>query len=358
MLFMNGGIGNGLILAPLLAKLERARPQLKYFAAHNMALESEWIRNALGLRGPAGTFPALWRRFRQADRDVVRNFIESNSVDLILNLRKESAAADTDYFSFRNDIEEHGIQCWDLHEVVAAAGRLPIAEQAATVLRWHGVPVELQNPAWLSRYRSARPGMVGLYVGASTPVKRWPVRDWAAVVSGLRSRGFGVELAAGLVPAERELADSLRQVAGGHLSDVRPESLEDLRDWVAGLDLLVTNDTVTVHLAAALGCPVVVLYLATDGAIWSPVAAPGRLAIAQSPLALLCPLMKPDGTCSRYYDGCPAPCAEGVQPAHVLFAVQALSRGTSAHVHLAGGATIVGITPHPVSAANDPVEIR
>jgi ADP-heptose:LPS heptosyltransferase len=105
---------------------------------------------------------------------------------------------------------------------------------------------------------------------------------------------------------------------------VLPDSLDGLRDWISSLDVLISHDTVAVHLAAALGCPVVGLYLATDGAIWSPVALPGTLTVAQSAVALRCSLMKPDGTCRRYYRDCPAPCRVGVRPHDVLRALDGL----------------------------------
>ncbi|MEV5942519.1 glycosyltransferase family 9 protein [Streptomyces sp. NPDC051994] len=323
MAVINEGVGNGIIAAPLLAAFERRHPRWRYFMAPNIALDTEWVRTAVGMRGASGTFPALWRRFLPTDREELWNFIDRNGVDLVVNLRMESAEEDGNYFEFRAEATRRGVECWDLHELGERPQRLPFAEQAAGLLRVHDVPVDLNRPAWLADRRQPRPGVVGCYVGASAAVKRWPVDDWSTLITQLDDRGLNVEVAVGLGADERALAGQLSS-APGITDTVFPHSLEALRDWIAGLDVLVSNDTLAVHLAAALGCPVVTLYLATDGDIWSPVAAPEVSRIVQSAFALSCSYMKPNGTCRRYYTGCPAPCAAGVRPADVLIELDQL----------------------------------
>jgi hypothetical protein len=324
MVMMNGGLGNGFIIAPLLAALERHFHPFSYFTAPNSALESAWVRAALKMHGAVGTFSPLWRRFAESDRSAFWDFADAAGVDLIVNLRKEFILDDGNYLSFRDQAVGRGVECWDLHELGPEEARLPIGDQAAAVLRRHGVSADFAPPAWLSAFRRPRAGVVGCYVGASTAVKRWPARDWAALAAGLRHRRREIEIAAGPDEQERAIADSLARSGAVRPRPVFLASLEDMRDWIASLEVLISNDTATVHLATALGCPVVGLYLATDGAIWSPRSAPGRLAVVQSQIALSCPQMKPDGTCRRFYSGCPAPCASGVRPADVLAAFSAI----------------------------------
>lgn len=316
MVVINEGVGNGIIAAPLLAAFERSDPGWRYFMAPNIALDTEWVRTAVGMHGASGTFPALWRRFLPAHREGLWNFLDRNGVELVVNLRMESAEEDGNYFEFRAEATKRGVECWDLHELGERPQRLPFGEQAAGLLRAHNVPVDL-NPAWLADRRQPRPGVVGCYVGASAAVKRWPADEWSTLITRLDDRGLDVEVAVGLAEDEQALARRLSSTPG--VTDtVFLHSLEALRDWIAGLDVLVSNDTLAAHLAAALGCPVVTLYLATDGDIWSPMAAPEVSRVVQSAVALSCSYMKPNGTCRRYYTGCPAPCAAGVRPADVL----------------------------------------
>ena len=330
MVMMNGGLGNGFIIAPLLAALERQFRPFSYFTAPNSALESDWVRAALNMHGAIGTFPPLWRRFAESDRSAFWDFTDAAGVDLIINLRKESAIDDGDYFSFRDQAVGRGVECWDLHELGPREARRPIGDQAVAVLRRHGVSADFAPPAWLSAFRRPRAGVVGCYVGASTAVKRWPARDWAVLAAGLQRRGREIEIAAGPDEQERAIADDLARSGPVRPRPVLLSSLKGMRDWIAGLEVLISNDTATVHLATALGCPVVGLYLATDGAIWSPRFAPGGLAVVQSQIALSCPQMKPDGTCRRFYTGCPAPCAGGVRPADVLAAFDAIAEPNAA----------------------------
>lgn len=323
MAVMNEGVGNGIITAPLLSAFERRHPGWRYFMAPNIALDTEWVRSAVGMQGACGTFPALWRRFLPADRQELWNFIDRNGVELVVNLRMESPEEDGNYFEFRAEATKRGVECWDLHELGDRPQRLPFGEQAASLLRAHDVPVDLSRSAWLADRRQPRPGVVGCYVGASAAVKRWPADDWSTLIAQLTDRGLNAEVAVGLGADEQALARRLSS-APGVTDTVFLHSLEALRDWIAGLDVLVGNDTLAVHLAAALGCPVVTLYLATDGDIWSPVAAPEVSRVVQSAVALSCSHMKPNGTCRRYYTGCPAPCAAGVRPADVLIELDQL----------------------------------
>ncbi|MEV0277856.1 glycosyltransferase family 9 protein [Streptomyces sp. NPDC050610] len=326
MVVINEGVGNGIIVAPLLAALERSHPGWRYFMAPNIALDTEWVRSAVGMQGASGAFPALWRRFLPADREALWGFIDRAGVELVVNLRMEFAEEDGNYFAFRAEAEKRGVECWDLHELGKRPQRLPFGEQAAGLLRAHSVPVDLSRPAWLADRRRPRPDVVGCYVGASAAVKRWPPGDWSTLITYLDDRGLSVEVAVGPGADEQALAHRLSS-APAVTDTVFLHSLEALRDWIAGLGVLVSNDTLAVHLAAALGCPVVTLYLATDGDIWSPVAPPDVSRAVQSAIALSCSYMKPNGTCRRYYAGCPAPCAAGVRPADVLIELDQLNWG-------------------------------
>lgn len=322
LLFMNGGLGNGVILAPVLADLEAAFPQLTYYAPYNAMLGDPWLTSALDFTGPRGELPELWRRFRPADYEAMIGF---GGATFVINLRKEAAEQDGDYFRFCDRAAAAGIECWDLHELESGQLGLPIGMQAAEVLRRHGVPERSRRRAWALPRCQPRTGVVGLCVGASVPVKRWPAQHWSVVAGELLRRGLQVEAAAGLDEQERALA---RELAAEHPGGVRlrlPESPAQWIDWVTGLPALISNDTLAVHLAAALGRPVVALYLTTDGRIWAPLAEPGTLSVMQSQAALDCPSMKVDGTCHQFYGECRTACGAGITPEAVLHGLDLLT---------------------------------
>jgi heptosyltransferase III len=92
---------------------------------------------------------------------------------------------------------------------------------------------------------------------ASSLQKRWPMERFRAVAVNL---GVPVRWTAG---PEEPLE--------GHLEDaVRFDDLYGLASWLAGARAYIGNDSGIAHLAAAVGTPVVAIFLTTDPSVWSP----------------------------------------------------------------------------------------
>lgn len=105
------------------------------------------------------------------------------------------------------------------------------------------------------------------------PAKRWPERHYASVAGTLIARGWQVwllgsardrEVAAAIIaalpPTQRHSAHNL---AGA-------TELADAVDLLAGADLVVSNDSGLMHIAAALNRPLVVVYGASSPAFTPP----------------------------------------------------------------------------------------
>lgn len=88
---------------------------------------------------------------------------------------------------------------------------------------------------------------------ASSKSKRWPVENFREVAARL---GVPVKWTAG----PEEPFDEA----------VRFEDLYDLACWLARAQVYIGNDSGIAHLAAAVGTPVVAIFLSTDPAIWAP----------------------------------------------------------------------------------------
>jgi lipopolysaccharide heptosyltransferase I len=109
--------------------------------------------------------------------------------------------------------------------------------------------------------------------GAAWPNKRWPADRFGAVARHLRERhGWPSIVVWG--PGEEDLASAVVAAAGpGAAAPAPPTSLGDLIATVAAAGLVVSGDTGPLHLAAAVGTPIVGLYGPTDPARngpWSP----------------------------------------------------------------------------------------
>ncbi len=88
---------------------------------------------------------------------------------------------------------------------------------------------------------------------ASSVSKRWPMENFRKVALGL---GMPVEWCAG---PEEALENA-----------VRFEDLYDLACWIAKARVYIGNDSGIAHLAAAVGTPVIAIFIATDPLVWAP----------------------------------------------------------------------------------------
>lgn len=128
------------------------------------------------------------------------------------------------------------------------------------------LPVDRAAEEWadqiLPRGRCARIGLdqtVLINPGAGWGAKRWPVERYAAVARGLVDRGLRVLVNAG--PGEEPLAEAIVRSAGATAVSC---TLEQLIALTRRITLAVAGDTGPLHLACALGRPVVGIYGPTD----------------------------------------------------------------------------------------------
>ena len=100
---------------------------------------------------------------------------------------------------------------------------------------------------------------IALHPGASDPRRRWPVDRFAEVAGRLAADGYDVVVTGTM--AERELADRVVALARLPVRSLAGQlSLGGLAGLLAGCDLVVSNDTGPVHLAAAVDTPTVGIF--------------------------------------------------------------------------------------------------
>jgi ADP-heptose:LPS heptosyltransferase len=108
-----------------------------------------------------------------------------------------------------------------------------------------------------------------VHPGASRPQRRWPAERFARVADRLAGEGFAPVLTG--TAGERDVAAAVRAAMRTEpRSAVGRTSLGGLAALLAGARVVVTNDTGTSHLAAAVGAPSVVVLVSSDGARWAP----------------------------------------------------------------------------------------
>lgn len=121
------------------------------------------------------------------------------------------------------------------------------------------------------------PGMIhiGVCPGAEYGnAKRYPIERYAEAIEDLRKRMPNVTFAVSIFgsPAEREIGEQLAALLSHPVENRAGETsvgelVEELRDC----HFLATNDTGTMHLAAALGIPTVAIFGSTEPEFTAPI---------------------------------------------------------------------------------------
>jgi heptosyltransferase II len=104
--------------------------------------------------------------------------------------------------------------------------------------------------------------LVALSPGSVWATKRWLPEGFAAVGRGLAERGFRVVILGG--PGDRDVAAEVARGIGPRAVNAAGRtSLKALGAWMDRVELLVTNDSSPLHVAAARGTPTVAIFGAT-----------------------------------------------------------------------------------------------
>ncbi len=231
-------------------------------------------------RGPIGRLSAMYRMaraLRARNFDGVLILPPSFSSALLVRLAgiPERAGADTEGRGF---LLTHPV------ESVAPRSRHAVVEYLDLARQAFGVPLP-SGPVRLSaapsrdagpRFRSlladsgipSRNGFIALGPGATYgPAKRWPLEHWRVLIDGLLSERRETLLLVGgseearylepLVRGTSRGSDRIRSLAGKTPTGV-------LAQLLCASRIFITNDTGPMHLAAAVGTPVVALFGSTS----------------------------------------------------------------------------------------------
>jgi heptosyltransferase-1 len=159
------------------------------------------------------------------------------------------------------------------------------------------------------------PGYVLLQPGAGWGNKRYPPAWWGEVARALAAAGERVRVLAG--PEEAPLAAAVSAAAKpADAPALDPGDLTSLAACLRGARLLLGGDTGPLHLAHALGVPVLALHGPTDPARHGPYGAPERVLVKRLPCSF----------CYKRFGEAKA-CLLELAPRHVAERALALLRG-------------------------------
>lgn len=149
---------------------------------------------------------------------------------------------------------------WRVAEVLGMRGFTP-----ETV-----VPIGQKDYLSVQKMLSAVPGpFIAIHAGAQWVTKRWPVEKFAEVASqAMRMHNVSVVIlgSPGEKPLGHQLERQIRQRrSGGHVLDLTGQTtLKQLAAVLERAEVLLTNDSGPMHLAAGLSVPLVGVFSSTD----------------------------------------------------------------------------------------------
>ena len=120
--------------------------------------------------------------------------------------------------------------------------------------------------------RFAPGGYVVVNPGAAWPNKRWPAERFGAVAAAVQ-REFGLRSLVLWGPGEQPLAAAVAAASGGAAEIAPPTTIPDLIGIARHARLMISGDTGPLHIAGAVGTPIVALFGPTQperNGPWSP----------------------------------------------------------------------------------------
>ncbi len=311
LLCLRYGIGDVIMELPALDALRAALPRARITALGAepaiQLLQGDGRVDAVESLGRFG-LRHRWHGGEAATRTEVARWVEEQAFDLYLDVHHVAPPF--------GEVVWRGVRSLEADEWAEAqavgAGADGVAAVKAAVWAGWGLPVSQdalpdlrlreEERRFAAEYLMAHglsgPSPVGISPVASATLKRWPVDRFAAAASRLAEEtGRSIVLFAG---PQDDVADALERGITGPARVVRVGALP-LRRVAAVLErcgLLVCNDTGLMHMAAAVGTPVVAVFGPTSPQIYLP---PSATAFAAGATPVECPHLN---TRSLHPPGC------------------------------------------------------
>lgn len=278
-------LGDACMALPAVRALKQGRPDLRLTVFGPEKLRDLWISQPevddyVGKAGKEGLFSAS-ARLRGTGVRYDAGILFTNSTRSTLEFWLAGIPRLVGY--------RGSIRSWFLNQQCPEppAGRPPLhhMEKYLRIIAHAGGATQdpaLRAPARPSGPRTAGGATLrlGLCAGAEYgQAKRWPLERYAQAADEISARlpqpaewlFFGA-------PGEKAMGETLSvQVTAAHRNLVGRTTLAELIAELRTCDLLLTNDTGTMHLAAALGVPTVSIFGSTEPSLTGPVGDPHRV---------------------------------------------------------------------------------
>jgi heptosyltransferase III len=141
-----------------------------------------------------------------------------------------------------------------------------------------GADAEARVAALLASHGLARRRFVLIHPGSRWLFKCWPAAPTAALLDGLVAGGWPVVISGAPDPAEAPLVSAIKAAMHSPVVDLAGQlTLPELGALIASARLFIGCDTAPMHMASALGTPVVAWFGPSDERVWGPWRVPHRV---------------------------------------------------------------------------------
>ena len=121
--------------------------------------------------------------------------------------------------------------------------------------------------------KSTKKILIGIQLGAADKYKMWPIKNFIELINKIHKKNMAIKIALLGIKSEQILAQQITKNAiykKNIFNYCGKTSIEELPSLINSLDLLITNDTGTLHLAIALKRRSISLFSPTDSKIFGP----------------------------------------------------------------------------------------
>lgn len=260
-------LGDACMAFPMVRAIKRGRPDMKITVLGPDKLEELWlsmpeVSRYIGKPAREGPF-AVARRIKAADVHFDAAVLCTNSTRSTLEIWLAGIPRRVGFKgSFRAKLLNQIIK-----EPAGPSGKEHHAHRYLRIAGGIGADVD-QPGLWDAGESSVSTGGIiraGVCAGAEYgPAKRWPLERFAAVMNQISAQHAQFRWELFGAPGETEMGEKLSaMLKAPHENFVGKTRLSELIAKLRQCQLLLTNDTGTMHLAAALGIPTVSIFGST-----------------------------------------------------------------------------------------------
>ncbi len=249
-------MGDCILTTPALSILKRARPDISLA----IVVEERFAAIFEGNPDVDTILRPSWSALRQWSPRLCINLHGGPASATMTAL--SGAETRAGFAHFRNSVI-YNVKIPRAQEILGTETKVHTAEHLASAMFYLGAPrVEIPKSRLFAEPTRESRAYAVIHPVASAPDKTWPAERFADIAGHLEQY---LELDPVFIGAVGEELSSFRRwrtVAGAPLAE--------LKSLIAGASLFLGNDSGPAHMAAAFGIPEVVIFGASDPAIWAP----------------------------------------------------------------------------------------